>query len=66
MDIILLLLLSYSICEKQPLYLQKYGPVKTTERIGLVYLEIEDFEDDSTIYIQLNAYNSYLNNKIIN
>ena len=45
--------------------LQKYGSVKTTERNGLVYLGIEDFEDDSTIYIQLNVYNSVFENRII-
>ena len=66
MDIILLLLLSYSFCDQQPLPLKKYGSVTTTERIGLVYLDIEDFEDDSTIYIQLNVYNSHLDNKVIN
>ena len=64
-DIILFLLLSYSFCEGQPLLLQKYGSVKTTERNGLVYLCIEDFEDDSTIYIQLNVYNSVFENRII-
>ena len=65
MDIFLLLLLAYSFCEKQPLLLQKYGSVKTTEINGLVYLGMEDFEDDSTIYIQFNVYNSDFYNRII-
>ena len=64
-DIILFLLLSYCFCQGRPLLLPKYGSVKTTERNGLVYLGIEDFEDDSTIYIQLNVYNSVFENRII-
>ena len=65
MEIILFFLLSYSFCEEKPLLLQKYGSVRTTEKNGLVYLGIKDFKDDSTIYIQLNVYNSDLNNRVI-
>ena len=63
--IILILILSLSFCEEKLLLLKKYGYVQTTQKIGLVYLNVEDFEDDSTIYIQFNAYNSDLNNKKI-
>lgn len=63
---LLLLLLSYSFCEElKPLYLPKYGSVTSTETNRLIYLPVEDFKDDSTIYIQLNVYNSYLYNTII-
>ena len=57
MEIIFLLLLSYSFCEEAYEF-QKYGSIQIHRSNGMVYLNIETFEDDSKIYIRFNVYNS--------
>lgn len=61
MEIIFLLLLSYSFCEVAS-ELQKYGSIRTYRSNGMVYLNIETF-DDSKIYIRFNVYNSFFPKK---
>lgn len=63
MEIIFLLLLSYSFCEVAS-ELQKYGSIRTYRSNGMVYLNIETF-DDSKIYIRFNVYNSFFPKKEI-
>ena len=48
--IILPLLISYIFCIN---YLPKYGTIKVTEKSGYFYLNTSEFDDDSTLHIQL-------------
>ena len=52
--IIFALLISYILCIE---YLPKYGTIKVTKNSGYFYLNTNEFDDDSTLYIQLNAEN---------
>ena len=63
--LILILLLSYSICNIQDIYyLEKYGEVKTTSKKGMVYLNIEEFKEKDTIYILFTAVNGGMETEI--
>ena len=48
--IILSLLISYIFCIN---YLPKYGTIKVTEKSGYFYLNTSEFDDNSTLHIQL-------------
>ena len=48
--IILPLLISYIFCIN---YLPKYGTIKVTEKSGYFYLNTSEFDDNSTLHIQL-------------
>ena len=52
--IILSLLISYIFCIN---YLPKYGTIKVTGNSGYFYLNTNEFDDDSTLHIHLNAKN---------
>ena len=52
--IIFTLLISFILCIE---YLPKYGTIKVTNYSGYFYLNTNEFDDDSTLYIQLNAKN---------
>ena len=63
--LILILLLSYSLCNIQDIYyLEKYGEVKTTSKKGIVYLNIEEFKEKDTIYILFTSVNGDMKTKI--
>ena len=50
--IIFSFLISYIFCIN---YLPKYGTIKVTEASGYFYLNISEFDDDSTLHIKLTA-----------
>ena len=50
--IIFAFLISYILCID---YLPKYGTIKVTKNSGYFYLNTNEFDEDSTLYIQLNA-----------
>ena len=52
--IIFAFLISYILCIE---YLPKYGTIKVTKNSGYFYLNTNEFDEDSTLYIQLNAEN---------
>ena len=52
--IIFSLLISYILCIE---YLHKYDTIKVTKNSGYFYLNTNQFDKDSTLYIQLNAQN---------
>ena len=58
-SIILILLIYYSFC--QIYELEKYGKIKTTSPVGLVFLNTEEFEVGDKIYIQFNAFEGNMN-----
>ena len=63
--LILILLLSYSLCNIQDIYyLEKYGEVKTTSKNGMVYLNIEEFKEKDTIYILFTAVDGGMKTEI--
>ena len=52
--IIFSLLISYIFCIN---YLPKYGTINVTEKSDYFYLNTNEFDDESTLHIQLNAIN---------
>ena len=64
-QLILILLLSYCFCKSQTLrHMIKYDSIEIHEEIGIIYLDIEEFEKGDTIHMLFDAVNGYMSNTL--